>query len=237
MVSKKGITPLVVVPTHPGDYIGTTHAQKFKYEKDLRLYLDYKEYICNNVKAFTKTFQKDLFHDLKDSQGLVVGYTPTQMYDHTKDNFLLPRDIAREVNKPKEDFKVVYNPNKIVQTYYKKIKMTIDTLITLNQTVTNGEIMRHVFEAFEQHNDFKEASWEWDRLRPQNQNWDCMRQHFSLEIQGNQIDPSKNKQRGEAKTVIAQIKEKRGTAYSTRIDVGTISESLRLTESTRGSTH
>ena len=94
---------------------------------------------------------------MADSQGVIVGYIPTQLYDHIKDNFLLPRDIACEVTKTKEDSKVAYTFNKIVQTYYGKVKIIVDTLSTLNQTVTDDEIMRHAFKAFEQHNDLKEV--------------------------------------------------------------------------------
>ena len=49
-----------------------------------------------------------------------MGYTPTQMYDHHKDNLLLPQDIDYAVTKTKEDFKVAYNPYEVVQVYYYK---------------------------------------------------------------------------------------------------------------------
>ena len=77
-----------------------------------------------------------------------MGYNPTQMYDHIKNNFLLARDITRKVTKTKEDFKVAYKPNEIVQTYYNKIKMVVDTSITLNHSVTNSNTMiarKHVW--------------------------------------------------------------------------------------------
>lgn len=72
-----------------------------------------------------------------------MGYTPTQIYDHIKNSFLLAWDISCEVTKTKEDIKVVNNHNEIVQVYY-KIKNTVDTLITLNQIITDDEIIRQV---------------------------------------------------------------------------------------------
>ena len=47
----------------------------------------------------------------------------------------------------------------------------MDILITLNQIVTNEEIIQHLFEAFEKNMDLKDTIYDWDKLRPQNKNW------------------------------------------------------------------
>ena len=104
----------MVVPTHPGDYVGTTHTHKFWCKKSVWLYTEFKEHIPNSVKVFTDKFEKSLLLDLEDTQDLVVGFTAIQIYDHIYDTFFLPIDIAREITKTGNDLKIIYNLDDIV---------------------------------------------------------------------------------------------------------------------------
>ena len=109
---KQGITAEVVPPTHPGLYTGNTHATKFKYKAELDLHNKYKEHIRNSVKALTGSFTEGLLMDL-ETDCEVIGYTPLEIYEHVKINFLFPRDVSREITKTRQDLRVGYDLDEI----------------------------------------------------------------------------------------------------------------------------
>ena len=109
---KQGITAEVVPPTHPGLYMGNTHATKFRYKTELDLNNGYKEHMRNSVKALTGSFTEGLLMDL-EKDGEVIGYTPLEIYEHVKTNFLLPRDVSRKFTKTRQDIRVGYDPDEI----------------------------------------------------------------------------------------------------------------------------
>ncbi|OEU09765.1 hypothetical protein FRACYDRAFT_248024 [Fragilariopsis cylindrus CCMP1102] len=204
-LAKRGITTLVATPTEPGPYTGTTHTHKFKYQLDVKNYDEYKEHLRNSLKAFSTCFTEGLFIDL-ETDGQIIGYSPMQIYTHIKTNFLLPRDISREITKTRSDLKVAYNPDDIVQIYYKSIQTSKLTLAALGDPITEVEIMRCAFETFEVQSDLKEACREWDRQAAP-PTWARMMVHFSIEIQRNRTDPSKLKLQGEANAVLKQVEQ------------------------------
>lgn len=66
--------------------------------------------------------------DFEYAQGQIVEFTLIQIYDNVHDIFLLPRDIT--ITKTYYyKFKNEYNPDKIVQVFYKKIQITTSNLI------------------------------------------------------------------------------------------------------------
>ena len=103
------------------------------------------------------------------------------IYSHIKTNFLLPRDISREIIEIKADLKVAYDPDKILQVYYKNKQNSKNTLAALGNPVTDMELMRCAFETFEVHSDLKEAFCDWDRQAAA-PTWARMMIHFSIEI-------------------------------------------------------
>ena len=52
----------------------------------------------NSIEALTSCFIEGLLIDL-ETNGEVIGYTLIEIYDHIKINFLLPRDISRDVSR------------------------------------------------------------------------------------------------------------------------------------------
>ena len=134
--------------------------------------------------------------------------TAMQIYTHIKDNFLLPRDVSREITKTRSDLKVAYNPDDIVQVYYKSLQNSKLSLAALGDPVADEEIMRCAFEAFEVQSDLKEACQEWDRQAAP-PTWARMMTHFSIEIQRNRTDPSKLKIQGEANAVLQQVEQQK----------------------------
>ena len=149
-------------PAHPGLYTGNTHATKFRYKEELGLHSKYKEHMRNSVKALTVCFTEGLLMDL-ETDGEVIGYTPIEIYDHIKSNFLLPRDVSREITKTRKDLRVGYDPDEIPQIDYKKLQSAMLTLAALGDPVMDVEIMRYAFESFELQSDLKEACRDRDR--------------------------------------------------------------------------
>ena len=66
-------------------------------------------------------------------------------------------DKDREILKAKELLKVDYNPDRIVQHYYKDINEARQLLTALNGTVTEDEVIQNAYVTFEKHIDLKEA--------------------------------------------------------------------------------
>lgn len=202
---KQGITAAVVPPEHPGPYTGNTHATKFRYKEEIGLHSEYKEHMRNGVKALATCFTEGLLMDL-ETDGEVIGHTPIEIYDHIKANFLLPRDVSREITKTRKDLRVGYNPDEIPQIYYKKLQTAMLTLAALGDPVMDGDIMRYAFESFEVQSDLKEACRDWDR-RPALPlaTWDLMKKHFSVEIQRNRTDPSTLHRQEQANAVLERV--------------------------------
>ena len=155
-------TATVDAPDHPGPYIGATHATMFIYKAELRLYNRDKEHMQKSIKALTSWFTRGLLID-QETDGEVIGHTVIEIYNHIKDNFLLPRDISQEITKTKTDLKVAYDPDDIVQVYYNKLQNSKLTLAALADPITDVELIRCAFETFEVQADLKEACLDWDR--------------------------------------------------------------------------
>lgn len=102
----------------------------------------------NSVETFTDKIKKYLLIDLKNTHGFVVMFTAIQIYKHIHAKFLLPRDISQEIDRTNDNLQVVYNPNNIIQVLYKKIRLAVAMLNTLNQAVPDVEIMQQAFKLF-----------------------------------------------------------------------------------------
>ena len=115
----------------------------------------------NSVKALTVCSMEGLLVDL-ETDGEIIGYTPIEIYDHIKSNFLSPQDVSREITKTRKDLRVGYDPDEIPQIYYKKLQSAMLTLAALGDPVMDAEIMSHAFKSFELQSDLKEACRDWD---------------------------------------------------------------------------
>ena len=82
---KHGTTASVNVPDHPGLYIGTTHATKFRYKEELGIYSEYKEHMDNKMEPLTSCFTEGLLIDLETDRE-VIRYTASEIYNHVKNN-------------------------------------------------------------------------------------------------------------------------------------------------------
>ena len=94
-------------PDNAGLYTGNTNSCKATYKQNLKLHEEYEEHKQNTIKAIQKCFNEDLLIDL-ESDGMLIGVTSMQVYQHVWDNFLLKLDKEQEILKTKELLKVEY---------------------------------------------------------------------------------------------------------------------------------
>ena len=141
---KQEITAQVPIPTDSGLYKGNTNSLHAAYKQKLKLYEEYEEYKRNTNKAIQACFDEDLFVKL-ETDGLLLGIIPLAVYQHMWTSFLLKVDKDKGILKTKELLKVDYNPDRIVQHYYKQVNKARQLLTALNETVTNAENFWNVF--------------------------------------------------------------------------------------------
>ncbi|OEU17011.1 hypothetical protein FRACYDRAFT_239612 [Fragilariopsis cylindrus CCMP1102] len=203
-ILKKGITAQVPVPVNPGPYIGDTNILNAAHKQALKLYEEYEEHKRNTNKAIQACFDEDLFIEL-ETDGLLLGVSPHEVYQHMWTNFILQVDKDREILHARELLKADYDPDRIVQHYYKAINEARELLTGLRETVTDAEVMRNAYATFEKNIDLKDACREWNRGTFTT--WEDMRKHFSKEIQMNKTDPAIMKRTELANAVLAQNRE------------------------------
>ena len=116
-----------------------------------------------------------------------------EVYQHMWDNFLLKVDKDQKHFKTKELLKLEYDPDWIVQHYYKQINEARLLLTALGETVTDEDLKFNAYATFEKHINLKEECWDWNRLT--STTWVVMRTHFSTEIQINKTEPAIMQQR------------------------------------------
>ena len=201
---KRGITDAVPVPPEPGAYTGNTNVLNAAHKEKLKIYQEYKEHKRNTIKAIQACFDEDLFVEL-ETDGLLLGISPFDLFQHMWTNFILQKDKNREILHAKELLKVEYNPDRIVQHYYKAINEARQLLTGLRETVTDAEVIRNAYATFEKNIDLRDACREWNRGTQTS--WADMRQHFSAEIQMNRTDPSIMRRKEIANAAVAQTSE------------------------------
>ncbi|OEU14451.1 hypothetical protein FRACYDRAFT_240995 [Fragilariopsis cylindrus CCMP1102] len=207
-ILKRGITAQVPVPIDPGPYIGDTNILNAAHKQTLKLYEEYEEHKRNTNKAIQACFDEDLFIEL-ETDGLLLGVSPHEVYQHMWMNFILTVDKDRKILHAGELLKVDYDPDRIVQHYYKAINEARELLTGLRETVTDAEVMRNAYATFEKNINLKDACREWNRGTLTT--WEDMRKHFSKEIQMNKTDPAIMKRTELANAVLAQTREDENT--------------------------
>ena len=118
METKKGITAqaaMPTAPTNPGLYTGNTNSLKSTYKQKLKLYEQHEEHRRNTNKAMQSCFDPDLLIDL-ETDGLLLGVTRMEVFQHMCDSFLQIVDKDREILKARELLKVQYDPDRIPHT-------------------------------------------------------------------------------------------------------------------------
>ena len=109
---KRNITADVLPPIDPDIYAGDTDSLKSRHKVALKLYNEYEEHKRNKIKAIQACLDEIFLIDL-ELDGILVRYTPIEIYEYMWNNFLLPVK-EQEILKAKELLKVEYNPDRIV---------------------------------------------------------------------------------------------------------------------------
>ena len=209
---KRGITAQVLIPADPGPYTGNTNSLHAAYKQKPKLYEEYEEHKRNTNKALKACFHEDLFVKLK-IDGLLLGIIPIDAYQHLWTSFLLKMDKDQEILKVKEPLKVYYNPDWIVQYYYKDINEAKQLQTALRETVTDEEVIWNAYVTFEKHINLKEACQDWNQRMQTS--WEDIRKHFSKEIQMNKTDPAIMKRTEVDDVVLTQTEEEETTKRQT----------------------
>ena len=188
-LAKRNIDAAVSEPTDPGAYAGDTNVLHAEHKIKLLRFEEWEEHKRNTNKAILACFDKDLLVEI-ETDGLLIGFTPYEVYQYMWSNFIQAKDKDREILHARELLKVEYDPDKIPQHYYKAINEARELLTGLRETVTDDEVIRNAYATFEKNIDLKDACRDWNRGRAGGTTWTDMKKHFSKEIQLNRTDPA-----------------------------------------------
>ena len=109
-LEKKDITHAVPVPTDPGPYTGDTNALYAEHKLKLLRFEEYEEHKRNTNKVILAKFDEDLLVEI-ETDGLLIGYTPHEVFQYMWTNFILTVDKDREILHARELLKVEYDPD------------------------------------------------------------------------------------------------------------------------------
>ena len=166
------------MPTNPGPYTGDTNALYAEHKIKLLRFQEYEENKRNTNKAILACFDEDLLVEI-ETDGLLLGYTPHEVYQYMWANFILKVDKDREILHARELLKVDYDPDRIPQHYYKAVNEARELLTRLRETVSDEEVIRNAYATFEKNIDLKDACRDWNRGTATT--WPEMKKHFSKE--------------------------------------------------------
>ena len=185
MVGKKNSVETVPVPSDPGPYTDDTNALHAAHKLKLLRFQEFEEHKRNTNKAILACFDEDLRVEI-ETDGLLLGYTPHEVYQYMWTHFILKVDKDREILHARELLKVEYDPDRIPQHYYKAINEARELLTGLRETVTDAKVIRNAYATFEKNIDLKYACRDWNRGTATT--WTEMKKHYSKEIQINRTD-------------------------------------------------
>ena len=147
-LAKRNITEAVPEPEDPGAYVGNTNILNAAHKLKLLRFEEWEEHKRNTNKAILACFDEDLLVEI-ETGGLLIGYTPYEVYQYMWNNFIQDKDKDREILHAKKLREVEYDPDKIPQHYYKAINDARELLTGLRETVTDEEVIRNAYATFE----------------------------------------------------------------------------------------
>lgn len=78
-------------------------------------------------------FRPDVFLDLQNSQGLMVGKMPQDIVDQLQDSYCDEEEKEDEIIRQEDNLKVAYDPAEFPQTYFSHLQHPRIILIYLKQ--------------------------------------------------------------------------------------------------------
>ena len=119
------------------------------------------------VRMIKYIFPKSAFLDLCDKEGQLVGKTPQQIIKNLQENFFDDEETKEEILKIYKKMNMKYNPDDMVQVYFKALQDARTILVSLYETITNRFLICQVIDQFNKHMDPNKAADEWEKIAPQ----------------------------------------------------------------------
>jgi hypothetical protein len=202
---RNGVTVPVPVPTHPGNYEGTTHAHKFKYEADVNKYQLYHKHLLGTIQMLHLIFDNEVFLDLQDDQGQVIGHTPKDIIAHIITSYVIDSDYNDIINDEYETMRGPYDPSKMANTYFHMLQAGKRQLAAVKETVTDATLIRLALKQFSLHIDLHEAVEDWTDLpRADRTTWAQFKPFFQKAIKKTKKGTGKFSQLGIANAAIQE---------------------------------
>ena len=76
---KTNITATVPIPVQPGEFTGSTHAERYKHELKFKQYATYRKVDKAGVRLVHTIYNTTYFLDLQDSECELIGYSIQQL--------------------------------------------------------------------------------------------------------------------------------------------------------------
>ena len=171
-----------VVVNKPATFTGNTHAERHIHDMKLKTYHEKEKHQKGAIRMIKYIFPSEVFIDLQNSQGLMVGKTPVEIMEHLKDTFCDDEEIEKEILMQEDNLKVKYNPAELPQAYFAKLQNAKTILMFLKETASDKKLIRFAVNQFEKHADLYTAIDEWKRKIAANKTWSNFKSFFSKQI-------------------------------------------------------
>ena len=181
MVTLPNIT-LDVDITKPGTFTGTTHAERYIHEEEVRIYNTKETILKGDIRKLKYIFPPSVFLDLQNSQGLMVGKTRREIIAHLQKTYCDEEERETEIIKQEALLKSPYDPAELPQTYFALLQHARMILVSLKETIPDRKLIREALSQFDQHVDLHPTVDEWKLKSQENKTWSAFKTHFTRAI-------------------------------------------------------
>ena len=120
-------------------------------------------------------FSEPAFLNLCDNEGQLVGNKTQKIIKQLQENFCEDEETEEETLKQYKKMNIKYDPDDMVQVYFKALHDARTILMYLQETVTDRLLLSQYIFQFNKHMNLNEAVEEWEksRLRKYGRNPEC----------------------------------------------------------------
>jgi hypothetical protein len=140
-IKKRQVTAPIVAPTNPGAYGGTTHQLLEAHKAKQLAWKRYKLAQAATKKMIMYTFKDYHFLELQDENGVIVGYSALELFDHLMVQYVQPEDVADQITALHKILEQSYDPNEEPQVYYKSVQGAKKSLKSLNEIIDDSTLI------------------------------------------------------------------------------------------------
>ena len=110
-------------------------------------------------------FSEPAFLNLCDNEGQLVGNKTQKIIKQLQENFCEDEETEEETLKQYKKMNIKYDPDDMVQVYFKALQDARTILVSLYETITNRFLICQVIDQFNKHMDPNKAADEWEKMR------------------------------------------------------------------------